>query len=309
QFQSFCQYRAKMKIKTEQEIALLKQFDQAWNVNDVLNFLQALVEKSKIIQILEQEKEGLEEFTINCGYFYTGGSNVLKVLGYFSMVGLLLVHCLLGDYHTGLKCIQPIDVSQSGVYTHVIGSHIAIVHHYGFANLMLRGYVESIREFSKILLYMIEEYHQESPQYKQILKKNGQMYALLALSLSLCPQEKLVVEDVNTQLKEKYGATMMRMQRYDDEAYALYDELFSYVCPEFITPSAPTFDESLVNYNQDAYRLQLKLFMYEVKQQQLLSGVRSYLKLYSTIAMGKLETDETTTSKKKPFIINVVGMA
>lgn len=33
QFQSFCQYRAKMKNKTEQEIALLRQFDQvccAW---------------------------------------------------------------------------------------------------------------------------------------------------------------------------------------------------------------------------------------------------------------------------------------
>ncbi|KAI3904045.1 hypothetical protein MKX01_039979, partial [Papaver californicum] len=277
QFQSFCQYIAKMKNKTEQEITLLKQFDQSWN--------------SKIIQILEQEKEGLGEFIINCGYSYTGGSNVLKVLGYFSM------------------CIQPIDISQSGVYTHVIESHIATVYHYGFTNLMLRGYVELIREFSKILLYIIEEYHQESPQYKQILKKNGKMYALLALSLSLCPQEKLVAEDVNTQLREKYGATMMRMQRYYDEAYAFYEELFSYVCPEFITPSAPTFDESLVNYNQDAYRLQLKLFMYEVKQQQLLSGVRSYLKLYSTMAMGKLTTDETTTSKKKPVIINVVGMA
>jgi len=28
QFQSFCQYRAKMKNKTEQEIDLLSQFDQ-----------------------------------------------------------------------------------------------------------------------------------------------------------------------------------------------------------------------------------------------------------------------------------------
>lgn len=28
QFQSFCQYRAKMKSKTEQEIALLRQYDQ-----------------------------------------------------------------------------------------------------------------------------------------------------------------------------------------------------------------------------------------------------------------------------------------
>lgn len=49
---------------------------------------------------------------------------------------------------------------------------------------------------------------------------------------------------------------------------------------------------------QDAYRLQLKLFLYEVKQQQLLSGIRSYLKLYSAITITKLaqymEIDEAT---------------
>lgn len=49
---------------------------------------------------------------------------------------------------------------------------------------------------------------------------------------------------------------------------------------------------------QDAYRLQLKLFLYEVKQQQLLASVRSFLKLYSTISIGKLatymEVDEPT---------------
>lgn len=94
-----------------------------------------------ITQILEQEKEGLEQFTATDGYDYNGGSNVLKVLGYFSMIGLLRVHCLLGDYHTGLKCLQPIDISQQGVYTIVIGSHITTIYHYGFANLMLRRYV------------------------------------------------------------------------------------------------------------------------------------------------------------------------
>lgn len=114
---------------------------QAWNVYGVLNFLQALVEKSTIIQILEQEKEGLVQFTATDGYDYNGGSNVLKVLGYFSMIGLLRVHCLLGDYHTGLKCLLPIDISQQGVYFSVIGSHITTIYHYGFASLMLRRYV------------------------------------------------------------------------------------------------------------------------------------------------------------------------
>ncbi|KAI9106728.1 hypothetical protein K1719_022454 [Acacia pycnantha] len=300
QFQSFCQYRAKMKNKTEHEIAILKQYDKAWNVYGVLNYLQALVEKSSIIQILEREKEGLEQFTATDGYSYDGGSNVLKVLGYFSMIALLRVHCLLGDYQTGLKCLLPIDITQQGVYTSVIGSHIATIYHYGFANLMLRRYVETIHEFSKILLYVYKtkQYHQKSPQYEQILKKNEQMYALLAICLSLCPQNQLVDELVNSQLRDKYGEKMIRMQRYDDEAFAIYDELFSYACPKFITPSAPSFEEPLVNYNQDAYRLQLKLFLYEVKQQQLLSGVRTFLKLYSTISLAKLasymEVDEAT---------------
>ncbi|CAA0838369.1 RNA polymerase I-associated factor PAF67 [Striga hermonthica] len=321
QFQSFCQYRAKMKAKTEQEIALLQQSDQAWNVYGVLNFLQALVEKSAIIQILDQEKEGLEheQFTATDGYDYSGGSNVLKVLGYFSMIGLLRVHCLLGDYHTGLKCLLPIDLSQQGVYTSVIGSNITTIYHYGFANLMLRRYTEAIQIFNKILIYIFKtkQYHQKSPQYEQILKKNEQMYALLAISLSLCPKVQLVEETVNSQLREKYGEKMMRMQRYDDEAVVLYDELFSYACPKFITPSAPSYEEPLVNYNQDAYRLQLKLFIYELKQQRLLSGVRTFLKVYSTISIPKLaaylEVDEPTlrtilmTYKHKTHVVDLDG--
>ncbi|KAJ3694538.1 hypothetical protein LUZ60_010018 [Juncus effusus] len=300
QFQSYCQYRAKLKNKTEEELQLLRQYDQAWNVYGVLNYLQALVEKSNIIQILEREKEGLEQFTATDGYDYQGGSNVLKMLGYYSMIGLLRVHCLLGDYRTGLKCLAPIDISQQGVYTTVIGSHIATIYHYGFANLMLRRYTDCIKEFNKILLYILKykHFHQKSPQYDQILKKNEQMYALLAISLSLCPQHKLLDENVASQLKEKYSDKMGKMGRYDEEGYGVYDELFSYACPKFIQPSPPVLDEPLTNYNQDAYRLQLKLFLYEVKQQQLLSGVRSFLKIYSTITIAKLaqflEVDEST---------------
>ncbi|KAL8516198.1 hypothetical protein ACS0TY_014758 [Phlomoides rotata] len=275
QFQSFCQYPAKMKSKTEHEIALLRQFHKVWNVYDVLNYLQALVEKSVIIQILENEKEGLEQFTATYGYDYSGGINVLKVLGYFSMIGLLRVHCLLGDYHNGLKCLLPIDISQQGVYTSVIGSHITTIYHYGFANLMRRRYTEAIREFNKILLYIFKtkQYHQKAPQYE--------------------------------------------LFSYDDEAYTLYDELFSYACPKFITPSAPSYEEPLINYNQDAYRLQLKLFLYEVKQQPLLAGTRTFLKVYSTISIGKLaaymEVDEPTlrtilmTYKHKTHSVDLNG--
>lgn len=130
-----------------------------------------------------------------------------------------------------------------------------------YVSLFFYRYVDAIREFNKILLYIYKtkQYHQKSPQYEQILKKNEQMYALLAICLSLCPQVKLVEETVNSQLREKYGEKMIRMQRYDDEAFAIYDELFSYACPKFITPTAPNFDEPLVNYNQVCQRFESKL--------------------------------------------------
>jgi translation initiation factor 3 subunit L len=35
--------------------------------------------------------------------YYPNQSNVLRILGYFSLVGLLRVHSLVGDYVTGLK--------------------------------------------------------------------------------------------------------------------------------------------------------------------------------------------------------------
>lgn len=153
--------------------------------------------------------------------------------------------------------------------------------------------MEAIREFNKILLYIYKtkQYHQKSPQYEQILKKNEQMYALLAISLSLCPQVKLVEETVNSQLREKYGEKMIRMQRYDDEAFAIYDELFSYACPKFITPSAPSFEEPLVNYNQVFTFLYLSPYLEQIwTQVRILFSIlfRKKKKKNSTVVINNL---------------------
>ena len=49
--------------------------------------------------------------------------------------------------------------------------------------------------------------HVRSAQYDQILKKNEQIYALLALALALCPAaSKVLDETVNNTLREKYAS-------------------------------------------------------------------------------------------------------
>lgn len=274
QFQSFCQYRAKLKNRPKEELSLLQNNPQAWNVNSVINFLQSLINKSKTIH---GDKE----------------SSIYRVLGYFSIIGLCRIHCLLGDYYLALKTIAPIELTaHKGLFTQVIACHITLYYYMGFIYMMMRRYADAIRTFSSILLYIsrTKQYHTRSYQYDQISKKNEQMYGLLAICLSLSPQR--VDENVHTLLREKYSDKMLKMQRGDE---ATFEELFSYACPKFVTPSSPNINLLLqesgntqANNQQEALKVQTKLFLQEVKQQTLVPTIRSYLKLYTTIPTQKL---------------------
>ncbi|KAK1430252.1 hypothetical protein QVD17_12866 [Tagetes erecta] len=220
-FLSFHDYCSKMKSKTEDDIELLTNRFEAWSVTRVLAYLKVLMNKSSIIKILKREKQGFDS------------TSVLKVVGYFSMVGLLRVCCSLGRYKTGLKYLLPIDIPHQGFYTTVIGSYITTIHHYGFANLMLKRFEEAITPLNKILLYISKNKQLHSPNNEQILKKTEQMYAILAACISFCAKVKLLDENVNSQLMEKYA----EMQQYDNA-----DELLSYARSTFITPFAPSYD-------------------------------------------------------------------
>ena len=57
QFQSFAQYRGKLAVKSPQELATLRAADDVWSVLGVLNYLQALVDKSGIVAELSSPGE------------------------------------------------------------------------------------------------------------------------------------------------------------------------------------------------------------------------------------------------------------
>ena len=116
--------------------------------------------------------------------------------------------------------------------------------------------MDAARSFNSVLMYInvVKQYHSRSAQYDQILKKNEQMYALLAITLALCPAaHKLLDENVGTQLRDRNAEKMSRMVRGD---VAVYDECFSYACPKFITPSPPPYDSPSANVTQQV-RLRL----------------------------------------------------
>jgi len=58
QFQSFAQWRAHPKNKSDEELDMLAEAQQIWSCYSVLNVLYSLVQRSQINEQLRAEKEG-----------------------------------------------------------------------------------------------------------------------------------------------------------------------------------------------------------------------------------------------------------
>lgn len=59
----------------------------------------------------------------------------------------LQVHCLIGDYHTGLQSLYPLNVfDKASMYTSLLsGCHINLYYYTSFAYLMLQRYTDAGR--------------------------------------------------------------------------------------------------------------------------------------------------------------------
>jgi len=279
QFQAFAHYRTKLKGKDEDEISMLKDCEQGgtWDCAAVFKYLHSLVKESNIVAYLNEEEERL-------GSLQSVELDLFKLLGYFSVIGLLRMHCLTADFRRALKQLDTINIARRGLLKGGMPCHITTYYYMGFAYMMHRRYVDAIKALSNILLYInrTKQYHTRSSSYDVIIKKNEQMFALLALLVSLCPYR--LEENLQTLLREKYAEKVSRMQRGDR---ATFEELFSFACPKFVDPSPPNYD-ALENLNQAATKHQCTMFMKQVMQSVSHPTIRSFLKLYTTIPTNKL---------------------
>lgn len=55
---------------------------------------------------------------------------------------------------------------------------------------------------------------------------------------------------------------------------AVFEELFSFACPKFLSPVVPNYDNVHANYHKEPFQQQLKVFAEEVQQQAQLSTIR-----------------------------------
>ncbi|KAJ0400461.1 hypothetical protein P43SY_004810 [Pythium insidiosum] len=281
QYQSFCQYRAKVAAKGEAEVAQLAAHADLWATPRVLNYLHALVRHSNIVAVLKDPEHAAP-----------APSETIKELGYFALICLSRAHVLYGDYHTSLKLLEPIDffnkrgpraTTPSPIFEKSPACHVSVFYHMGFAQLMLEDFAAAIRSLSTIVLqvHRSRNYYSRFADFDQLHKLTEKALALLAIAQFLCPGHR-VNDQLHALLREKYGDKQSKLAKGD---VSVLSDWFAYAAPKFILPSVAALDK---NRGAEAAQLQQKLFAALVARQQHVSSLRSFVKLYRSIDLAKL---------------------
>ncbi|RKF54603.1 Eukaryotic translation initiation factor 3 subunit L [Golovinomyces cichoracearum] len=284
QFNSFCSYRNRVARQgsSEEEILILREAPNTWGCYSVLNVLYSLIQRSHITEQLSALKRNEDPMAVAGEY---GAKPLYRMLGYFSIIGLLRVHCLLGDFSLALKTLDDIELNKKAMFARVMAAHFTTYYYVGFSYMMMRRYADAIRMFSHILIYVSRTRNfQKNTQYDSISKKNDQMYALIAICVTFHPIR--LDDTISTALREKYGDELLKLQRGGPDSLPIFEELFRSACPKFISPTPPDFDAPELNV--DPLEHHLFIFMSEVKTNMWSSTVKSYLRLYTTMDLKKL---------------------
>jgi len=279
-YQTYCTYRNKaIKSMQERETSMIKENPDVFDTKQVLTYLHRLSRASFIDDYLKDP----DSANGRKGAFT---NDSVRLIGYFSVMQLMRMHSLTGDYHQAMKTIENFDFGKEvPLFYKIPACHVTLYYYMGFAYLMLRRYADAIRTFSDILVFLgkTSGVNSLSYQFDAMVKKQEQMYFLLLICLALCPQS--VDESLDKTIREKHGEKQARLGRGED---LCFEELFNYACPKFISAATPDMDNLEKFVVGEGHQRQLHLFLSEVKQQHFLPTIASYMKLYTAITTSKL---------------------
>jgi len=113
------------------------------------------------------------------------------------------------------------------------------------------------------------------------------MYALLTICIALTPTR--LDDSIHSVLREKYGEQLSKLTKGGEKGELddkILEELFLFACPKFINPIPPEWDQP--DLIADPTQHHLAVFKKLVKSEGVVGTLRSYLKLYKSIEIGKL---------------------
>ena len=273
-----------------EDLALLSSNRDAWSVDTVLYYLRNLIKVSKLVD----EPSGLGS-----------PGQIHYALGYFASLGLSRLECLLGDYHASVSALSFVDCfSTTELFSPILPARVSLLYHVGVSLVALRRYKDAVRVLTSMSLHLTRSLKNSSLRnsnksnaaaggYEAFSKTNDKMQALLAVLQHAVPSLKPGgphQHDMLTPiLAEKFGHKLARIDAGEDT----YDDLVAYACPKFVSPVVPSYDcaeaaASGVNMSTSFTKRQVSLIGLELSSYGRLPSLRSYLKLYSSVAVSKL---------------------
>lgn len=284
QFQEFCQYRCQSNNtnRSAEDIEMLEANKEAWSYPAVLRLLKGVIRSSNIRTFLST--------SIAPSPACIASSPQLSV-GYFSMIELARLECLIGDHTASLEAISSIHLlDNTGYCVSVPASYVNMLYHAGVCFLMLRRYSDCMDTLSGLVMYVSQllkpgaTKQAVSPQFQKLMDK---ALTLTGVCANLCPGHRLD-DQVREMCATKLGDKLRRLQLGEAAAYV---ESFEQSCPKFVSPSIPNYRAfEKGNRCHEFLKSQVQIFHQEVKQQVVFIRLRSYLKLYSAIEIEKLST-------------------
>lgn len=286
QFQKFSSFRRRQKHRSEEE-AQLQQHQRIWSIHSVLNALYSLVQKSSINEQLSYYAKQGDPDEIADDF---GRCVLYKMLGFFSLIGLCRIHCLLGDYYTAIKVLENIRINRLDMYHEVPTCHITTGYYVGFSYMMMHRYQDAIRTLSATLSYKTRAIGLIAPRHdlrEYVNKQSDQMSCLLGLCLTLSPTS-MNDQSLDVDRRDKFSETLLRLQQLDQAEFV---SSFDLGCPKFISPEMANYARTVTadpGYTLEPQRQQAELFRQDTTQQIELLRLRSFLKLYTNIPVSKL---------------------
>lgn len=283
QWQEFAQFRGNVDKRSAEQIAMLKENADAWNISTVMGYLTRLIRVSRVEEILRARRSGAEA--------PSAPSELHEQMGYFAMICQSRLECLLGDYHSALRCVSALDLeSQSEAFRESLMAQTSLFYHTGFCHLMLRRYGDAARIFSSLLSHVNrlskQGGMQREPHEDQIKKTAEKVLTLCAIALRCAPGQGLPA-DLARQLLDAPGEKSRSLQSATEEAVR---DAFCKAAPKFVAAAAPDYEAAQGggSHLEQVQKRQLSGFQREMKRQGRWPQLRSILRLYTSITVDKL---------------------
>ncbi|EGD79938.1 hypothetical protein PTSG_10220 [Salpingoeca rosetta] len=282
QFEGFVQHKGYKAHK--------QAYPEDWDVKVVFNVLHQLITRSRINEQLEAFQRGDNPADVADEF---GNHPLYRMLGYFSLVGSLRLHTLMGDYRQALEAVRNIDLSKPKLISNVLTCQVTIYHQVGFCYLMSRRYHDAIGRFEDILYYTrsTDTQNMYYSDYHTIRSKCEHITALLALAHAM--------ED--GAVKDMYRAESENLRKAADGDEEAAAALFKKGAPKFVEPSVmfasldgsdevadAASDDTASSSSKLATDTQLQVFLRDFRRRKNMVNIRSYLKLYESLKISKL---------------------